>query len=512
MTLLRAFDSNFAKRQLREHLCFVRKELVEGANIPHSFETEPLLECSLKMATRRGVRRHPYVFHTLLSQAGIAHGLCGDDATSRDLFDRGLRTSTNNQERAHFHYLRGYYHFHRRGETAQAKEDLSEAYELSERSRRLRTQILLALGTVNFDMGCLDGAAEYFKAAHGLHLRDLEPHALLRLGVVRMKQSNYDLAKALNRKSHRLFKRFRNWRGMLAADSNLAVLYLDQGDAASAAQLLEPLVAVRRKLLDLSQLGQACNNLAVACKRTGRPATARDALLEAIRYHTALGRKRLLSGNYRNLGQCLVEIGEVEAGIAALDHALGLAREIGAKDQEFKALTDLLTACVHQNDCHDGIPSFLHRCYEILETVPNELPKDAVVDFSRASGQVLARPEIPLLRKGRDVREPRRVSSKAGREALRALAPSASDCDFDAMLTNKLGKGIPGRLVPRVDYLHRFLMMFTGDFFKSAHYTGEFNTTQERAKRHFRWLCGEKIIERSGVRKSSRYALAFHRN
>jgi len=490
----------------------IESELGIHGRIPHSFDTDALLRYSIKLASRRDVKRNTDLSRDLLARAGIAHGLCGDDATSLELFEKGLRISRGNQKKALFYYLKGFQYHHRRGEAAKAKEELVKAYKLSERSRRLRTEILLALGTTEMRLGCLLSAKQSIRAANDLHVRDLVPHGLMRLSVAFMRDGDYETAAQLNRRSFSLFRRGGDWLGMKIADANLALLLLQQDDPVSAREALERAIEEGVRVLDIPRLGRDYNNMAIACQRMNDQEAERSALIEAIRYHSAAGMMGLLAGNYRNLGLCLAELGEIEAGLAALEYGARLAYELGMPNHEFEILADLLTVCMKHRTRLGVIPQLLSRCQEIMDIASDRLSRDSLLQFGNAMQEILHEQQIVTPEKVIVPSKVPDVSTAEGRTTLARMIPQQESCNFEDLLKRRLGNGIPGRLVPRVDDLRQFLMMFAGDFFKSANYTGEFGMTQERAKRHFRWMCTEGVLERFGSRKASRYALAFHRN
>ncbi len=511
MSLLRALDPNFAKRELRARILVIQEQLGLRDPVPHSFETDALLKHAIRIVSRRDLKRRTDLARELLAAAGTAYGLIGDDAASWELFEQGLKLSRRNQKKARFHYLRGFQYYHRRGEAAKAKEELLQAYRLSERSRRLRTESLLALGTAEMRLGCLPGAKHSFSAALDLHVTDLAPHALLRLSVAYMREGDHESAAQLNRRSYSLFRRHGNWLGMKTADANLALLLLAQHEPAPAREALERAVAEGVRVLDLPRLGRDFNNLAIACREMGDLEASRDALVQAIRYHGASGRRSLLAGNYRNLGLCLADLGQLEAGIASLEHGARMANELGMPNHEFEILADLLTVCLENETRVEAIPGLLRRCHEIMDIAADRLSRDSLLQFGQAMQEIVEQQKLGAVKKPRGSVKTSHVASTDGRNRLREIVPSEESCDFDGLLRRKLGRGIPGRLVPDVSELRQFLMMFAGDYFKSASYTGEFGMTQERAKRHFRWMCGQGVLERYGTRKASRYALAFHR-
>lgn len=508
--VLRSFDPNYARRQLRELLVELAAGSDQSSAVPHSFDTAALLAHAMEVLGQPTLQKRADLHHELLARTGVVCALCGREEEALDLFERGLRSSRSNQRRARFQFHIGHHHYERRGQLANAREALVQAFVLSERSRRLRTETLLALGSTEARLGLHEAALKSLESALDLHVRDLEPHALMRQGIVHMDLGDHETAHRLNRKSSVRFKQHRDWLGMIVADRNLAVLLLNGGDAAGARRILEKTVTEENRVLDLQYLGRDYNNLSVAYSRLGDHAASRDALMNAIRYNAALGRKRLLAGNYHNLGIALAAIDDLPGALAAFERALDLSREVGTVDFEFQTLTDVVDTALRHQEAFEVLPGVLRRAYEILEVDAETLSGERVLEFGRVTQGLIGNPRVRSFRSG-SYGARLRIASREGRRDLDEMTPAPSDSDFEGILRARLGDGMRGRFVPSVDELRQFLLLFTGDYFKSGNYTGEFDLTQERAKRHLRWLCGEGIIERFGTRKASRYALSFHR-
>jgi tetratricopeptide (TPR) repeat protein len=293
----------------------------------------------------------------------------------------------------------------------------------------------------------------------------------------------------------------------------LGVLRLAEGKPGAAEQIWERQVLESHRVLDIPMLARTYNNLGVSRARQGDYRGACRALVAAIPYHATSGRRRYLAGTYRNLGLYLAQLGEVETAMAAFERALALASEVEQRDHELETLTDLLSTCLERRTHLSAVPRVLRRAYEILETsAPGELREATLLSFSRLTHDVLAKAGgVAPVKARATARGEAELASFEGRTALRAMLPRDEDSDFPGMLSLRLGEGPRGRHVPPADELASFLMLFTGQYFKSANYTREFAISQERAKRHLRWLCNAGVIERFGSRKASRYALAFHR-
>jgi tetratricopeptide (TPR) repeat protein len=366
------------------------------------------------------------------------------------------------------------------------------------------------LGTVDLHLQHIDSAQRSFRSALDLHIKELEPQLLLRLGITEAMQSRPDRAIDLNRKSHALFAEQRDWRGMKLADASLGEHYIDDREFAAARDTLEPVVAEGFRMLDLERLGHDYGHLSVARAELGDAAGARDAILEAIRFHHARGHRVSLVGDYQNLGDCLAELGDHDAALAALDTALVLSRQQELAHDEFQVLSRLVAICARHGVIPDVMPHVMDRCRALMHVHSELLTKESLLHFARSLQGIVGSPSLRGPR-SYPPPDPLRLGTPAGHERLGLLLPKPQETDFAARLRQSLQDGLPGRDVPSCDELHPFLWQYKGEFFKSGNYTREFGITQERAKRHLRSMCVSGIIERQGSRKASRYALAFHR-
>lgn len=512
MSFLNALDPNVACRELRELLLASADALgTTPARIPHSFDVSELLAFATRRATARDVKRQPRIHLPLLAATGVALALSGRDEEGVGLLRRGYRDAGTNQTRAQYLYRIGYHSEHRRGDAHAARETLHRAYVLSERSRRLRGEILLALGTVEASTGSIGSAERALSGALDLSLRELEPHALLRASDVATLRADFGTAVDLNRRSHALFRAREDFLGMKVCDSNLAILRLERSELTEASELLDRVIEQGLRVLDICRLGRDYNNRAVLLSQAGDPAAARDSVIEAIRFHEAFGRKALLIGNYQNLGGYLVQLGETDAALAAFDTAAGLARRLNLVHREFQVLAHLLLMAALHRLAFPELRSVRDRCRHLMESDAESLSKKSLVSFARAMDGFARHREL-LEPNGHARGSHGSLAGPDGWEALGRLVPSPDACDFTTQLERRLGEGLPGRDVPPNDDLARFLMQFIGEFFKSGNYTREFSITQERAKRHLRWMCRMGLIEQRGARKASRYSLAFHRS
>jgi len=511
MDVAHELDASRAHRDLRDFVLPLAVSNGEAPDrVPHSFEPDDLFRYTERLLARPEVTRDDDVHLELVALLGVAYAVAGDDEKAQKHLSRGLRHADSNQKRARFEYHLGLHHHFRRGELARAKEVLEEAYLHSERSRRLRGQILLALGTVDLRLHNVDSAQRSFRSALDLHIKELEPQLFLRLGITEAMQCRPDRAVDLNRKGHALFAEQRDWRGMKLADASLGEHYLDDGEFARARDTLEPVVAEGFRMLDLARLGHDYGHLSVARSELGDATGARDAILEAIRFHHSEGHRASLVGDYQNLGDCLAEIGDHDTALAALDTALVLSRQQELAHEEFQVLSRLVAICARHGVIPDVMPHVMDRCRALMHVHAELLTKESLLHFARSLQGIVGSPSLRGPR-SYPPPDPLRLGTPDGHERLALLLPKPQETDFAARLRSTLDEGLPGRDVPPADELHPFLWQYKGEFFKSGNYTREFGITQERAKRHLRSMCVAGIIERQGSRKASRYALAFHR-
>ncbi len=481
----------------------------EPLTIPHSFDTELLLEFASGLLKRRRVRGSEFYFD-LIERTGIVAGLSLAWENAKGLFERGLHDAEDPVDRARFLFLTALYGHFRGGEFPQACRLLRETVTLTEGSRRLRTRALLLLGRAERQMGDFDAAeAAYDRVLHSGVL-SYRPLAMNYLSNLRMHQGRHEEAIELNRESRAALEPTGETCALRQVEADLGSIHLDKGDYRLARRILEAVIAQDMALLDISGAGRAYNNLAVACVKMGDLQSAQRAYAQALRFHAAAGRNHLLSGTYRNLGICLGAQRQTEAALAAFERAIDLAQAIASSDLELKARTEALAALGKQRDRSALIPLYVARCNEILETSSERVTRTALQDFARTLGGIAA-DETPRRHPPGRRGKPRRLATPEGHEALDEITGQVVEDEFGKMLSSRLQPGLSGKLGPSVEQVAGFLMLYAGEYFRFGDYAREFALATSRAKPQLRELCERRIIELTGIRKAAKYSLAFHR-
>lgn len=506
-TFLRAFDPNLARRRLRGTLLeLAAEEGTDPRRLPHTFETEALLALGQRTLRRRVVRARPD-FPDIQEITGIALSVCGEEEAAAELFEQAIRAAGQEPEAARFRYLLAHYLHFRRGELADARRVLAEAIEEVETRRVQKSRILLLAGRVARQVGDLESAERWYAHVLESGVHRYRPLAQLYLAILRREQNRLDDAIKLNRRAHAAMRRAGEELGMLMADSDLAAFHLQGGDIHEARRLLVDVVRNHVDLLDLTAAGNASNNLAMVCERLDDREGARDAYLDSLRYHRAVGRKHLLAHTYRNLGVVLVELDQLEPALAAFERSIELATEIASAEIELRGRTETIEVLVHTGTRVDVIPRMVARCDRILATAEPGFATEGVLHYARALGRVI---ESGLLRRGGGGR-PGKLATAAGTQALETLTGNLDGEEFERLLRERIGPGLSGKDAPDADQLVSFLLLFAGDYFRFRDFANEFHLTTGRVKHHLKVLVERNVIELTGTKKAAKYSLSFHR-
>jgi len=506
-TFLRAFDPNLARRRLRGMLLELAvEEGTDPRRLPHTFETEELLALGQRTLRRRVVRARPD-FADIQEITGVALSVCGEEEAAAELFEQAIRAAGAEPGAARFRYLLAHYLHFRRGELAEARRVLTEAIEEVETRRVQKSRILLLAGRVARQVGDLESAERWYAHVLESGVHRYRPLAQLYLAILRREQNRLDEAIRLNRRAHAAMRRAGEELGMLMADSDLAAFHLQGGDIHGARRLLGDVVRNHVDLLDLTAAGNASNNLAMVCEKLGDQEGARDAYLDSLRYHRAVGRKHLLAHTYRNLGVILIELDEAEPGLAALERSITLATEIASPEIELRGRTEAIEVLVHLGSRLDAIPEMVARCGRILAAAEPGFAPEGVHHYARALGRVVES-GLPSRRTG-----PRagRLATPAGARALERLTGNPDGEEFERLLRERIGPGLSGKDAPDADQLVGFLLLFAGDYFRFRDFANEFQLTTGRVKHHLKVLVERNVIELTGTKKAAKYSLSFHR-
>jgi tetratricopeptide (TPR) repeat protein len=507
---LRTLDPNLSRRRLRSLLYQASEEFgLELAALPHSFDTNELLEFAEKQLRRRDIRQSE--FHPeLLERTGIVQALAGDDESAERTYDRGIRGSERTTDEARFLYLKAHTLHFRRGEMLPARKLLHEAVAKMETQRHLKTRALLLLGRVERSLNDLEAAEEAYDHVLESGVLEFRPLALNYMSIVRTSDGEFDEAQKLNAKAQSSLRRSKSLAAIRQTEMQAGFIHCASGQYRAARKIFEKAVVKDNELLDLSAAGRAYNNLAVACSQLQDYEAARDACVQAIRCHTAARRPLLVAGAYQNLGRAFSHMGQSEPAMAAFERAVELAQDVGSKEREFEARTEALRNVLTNRRQRTVVPGLVSDCTVLLESNMEELPRRSLEEFSEVMGQLAIQGILGDVARQRG-RRPRQFATDGGRRTLAGHTGTIRADEYDRQLASQLGDGLSGRYVPPVDEVASFLMLFTGDSFRFGEYAREFLLPTSRAKTQLKELCQRQILDMIGTRKAAKYYLSFHR-
>lgn len=501
---LRAYDGNAARRVLHDLLFDVHFEFaIERSGIPHTYDTDELLAYAEKIIRRRDLRGTE-LHHQLVYRTAIAQCVVGSKTKGRELFEKGTRLSDYLPDQALFRYGIAHWVHQLNGGRHEAHKLLLVARRQSERGRHLRTEIDLLLGAIHTADGDGFAAQRRFERILDRGVLELRPMARLRNVPALLLQGLHEEAWQENERAREMIASMSDWRLHAAYARNKVHLLKHRGDYEKALRVQAKVLEANFRRLHLYELGYEYANYSLLCRRLGRLDEALEKGIEALR-HAPLMPGRYPVRIHRNLALLLNDMGMTGEALAALDVALDISRRKRFRDYEFKSLV----AAAQVLGGVDGkrIPALLARCQELLSRYGDDIPRQALVEYVEVTTQ-LGGFGAPATSRAREIKQ---VSSAADRQALADLMKDSPTPNYERELRSELGEGLAFDDAPEPGPLSRFLMLFSGDHFKSASYQREFGKSQPRAKYHLQWLVNNRILERLGTRKASTYILAFHR-
>jgi tetratricopeptide (TPR) repeat protein len=503
-------DPNLARRRLRELLFQVSRSFgLELSQIPHSYDTDELLAFAQKILRRRDVKRSEY-FHDLIERTGIALAVLGRGDEARALFERGTREPEGEADPARFLYLLARFYHQRRNDDVRARKTLTDAIERMESQRRLKARALLQLGRLERRLGDLETAEDLFGQLGSSGVFEYRPIAINSLALMRSKAGRHDEAVQLNRKAVNAVKRARDEFATRILRVDTAAILLEAGRVEEARRLMDEIANEEFVLFDLLSAGRIKNNMGVALRQSGDPRGARQAFLDAIRFHAAAGTKNVLAGSYRGLAAVLADLGDIEPALSAVARSIEIAEGVYAIDAEFKARTLAVKTMAEHRSHITAIPRQIEACSAILETRVGDVGRDSLEAFSEVMTAVALGGLMGDIARQRG-RRPIRVGTSEGDSLLASLLGRLSEDEYESRLEHRLGEGLSIRHSPSPEQIRRFLYLFPGDFFRFRHYAREFLLTTSRAKTQLKELSNRRVVELSGTRKAAKYSLAFHR-
>lgn len=509
MSVLRSYDPNFHRRRLRELLLDLPSDRRGEFDVPHSFDTDALLDVA-RVAIGRIPLEWRDVHDDLLACTGIVTALLGDEHEALALFERGVLEAEDDLGRGRFRFLIGHYVHQRAGRTRAAWRELERAVALIPANRPLHHEVQLAIGHNARVVGDHGYAVRAYETVLGT-AREFDPHARLGLSNVRADRGEMDEARELADAAVRGFEAVGERLGVLTAEAHLATLALASGDPAGARSALERVVSERERTHDVMRLAKSYNNLAVACRRLGDHDDACRYLSRAIRTNEGLGRSRLLAANYHNLGRTLLEAGDEEAALSAFERAIFIAHRVGSTEREFESIAEVVTLLAGRPGREKIVRDLIARGGVLTDSEGAALSHEALIAFARASLQEVDRVDAlagsPVVRGG----WPISLGTAAGRERMGRLVAMETVGVGITAVRRRLHDSFRYRGAPAVEKIAQFLLSFAGELFQNSDYAQEFDLSHDVAKRQLRTLCQVGVLELIGQRKAARYALSFQR-
>jgi predicted ATPase len=154
-------------------------------------------------------------------------------------------------------------------------------------------------------------------------------HALKGAGTVATWQGDYATARDLNQESLALRRDLGDTPGVATLLNNLGIIARFQRDLASARQMNEESLALFREMGDRWAVGQLLNNQACVASDQEDYAEARRLLEESLMIRRELGDKAGLALSLNTLADVVLDEGAFKDARPLLDESLGLNRELG---------------------------------------------------------------------------------------------------------------------------------------------------------------------------------------
>lgn len=506
MDLLRAFDRNIAKQELRALLLGISGAR-NGSRVPHSFETDDLLAYAKRRLRSRdpSVRKRKF---DLLIATGAALGRHDRSAESLECFRRALRISETDQQLAWAHYTIGHDYHQRLGQWKEAVGELREVIDLTPAASTTRALAFLDLATTCTRLGKFEDTEDAALGALSLGIRDIEPHARIRLSTAFWKQQRVEEAVEEHNTARKLFQEEGSEQGTVAVDSNLGAMYLDLGDAAKALPLLTRSRQSQLEFLDITRLGKSYHNEGMALLRLGRIEEAQGALLNAMRYHAESGRTAYLAGSLSTLGNTLDAAGDPELALCALHRASELAASVESRSDEFASLGAMLSIIAKRKIHLEAVPYLLSRAGGILEEAGASLPQAHAIKFSTLMLE-LARIGAKMPTR-KVIRQPAQFPLRAYRDEFERVVAPHTVARLEELLSQRLSSVMKMKRAPEPKKLGAFLLGWGGRTFKNSDYQAEFAASRETSRYHLSILRDNNVIKQIGLRKAACYQLSFH--
>jgi predicted ATPase/class 3 adenylate cyclase len=227
----------------------------------------------------------------------------------------------------------------KRGEYVEAKTWMERAHE---NFRQLRdgagvSRVLADIGEIHRLQGNYAEARTYYDQSLNLaaniedsHIRQAaRAYALKGAGTVATWKGDYASARELNQESLAIRREIGDTPGVATLLNNLGIIARFQNDLSSARQMNEESLALFRKLGDRWAIGQLLNNQACVASDQKEYAEARTLLEESLFIRRQLGDKAGLALSLNTLADVVLDEGDYASARPLLDESLTISHELG---------------------------------------------------------------------------------------------------------------------------------------------------------------------------------------
>ena len=227
----------------------------------------------------------------------------------------------------------------KRGEYGTAEERLARAREMYQRLGDIAgvSNVLADIGEIYRLQGKFAEARAYYEDSLSLAAGITDPrlsrkaraHALKGAGTVATWQGDYATARELNQESLALRRELGDTPGVATLLNNLGIIARFQRDLPGARQMNDESLALFREMGDRWAVGQLLNNQACVASDQGDYAEARRLLEESLLIRRQLGDKAGLALSLNTLADVVLDEGAFLDARPLLDESLELNRELG---------------------------------------------------------------------------------------------------------------------------------------------------------------------------------------
>jgi predicted ATPase/transcriptional regulator with XRE-family HTH domain len=196
-----------------------------------------------------------------------------------------------------------------------------------------RAKALQALANILHDLGDYPAARRRFEASlairRGLPDKSLIANSLNGLGIVAFAEGEFDRARQLHEESLALSREAGHLVGIGNALSNWSTVERALGHFERSRTMQEEALMVRRELGDSNFIGYSLYNLGMLARATHRHADARGLFEEGLDLFRASGDQVGAAFALTELAKARFQLGQWEAGAAAMREAITLRHDLG---------------------------------------------------------------------------------------------------------------------------------------------------------------------------------------